>query len=207
MTGSTLDPRARRALWTVPNAICFGRILGLAPLLWAAHGDRRQAFFWILAALLASDWIDGKMALLLDQETSFGARLDSAADGLMYLAIALSFWWLEADAIREHTVLFAAGFLAVTLTWCLSALVGLIRFRRLPSYHTWGAKASWLATGAAAVIWLLTGDPAPVPWVLGLVALVNLEAVAIGALLPRWRVDVPTALHAWRVRRRDRRDG
>ena len=190
------DLPLRQQLFTVPNLLCYLRIVGLVPLLWAAWNGHRQLTFWILVVLQVSDWLDGKLARWLDQRTVFGARLDSIADGVMYVATAVAFWWLEADAIRQLW----PWFVAVLATWTMSAVVGLVRFRKLPSYHTRAAKICWLAVSVGALHWLVTGDPLLVPWALGLVALTNLEAVAVGLLLPQWQADVPSAWHAWRIR-------
>lgn len=189
-------------LWTVPNLLCGVRLVGIIPLLWVAYQGHRSAFLWILLVLLVSDWLDGKLAIMLDQRTTFGARLDSVADAVMYFAVGLSFWWLEEQAMREDL----EWFLATAATWSLSALVGLFRFGRLPSYHTWGAKASWLMVGITAVIWILTGDTTLVPWALGLVILTNLEAAAVGVALPSWRANVATLYHAVRLHRRENDD-
>lgn len=191
------NPNGRERFWTVPNVISVGRLLGMAPLLWAAHQGHRQLFLWILLALLLSDWIDGKLGTLLDQKTVLGARLDSAADAVMYAALGVSFWWLEAEDVREV----AGWFGAVFVTYGLSGVVALVRFGRMPSYHTLAAKASWAIAGLASVIWVLTGDAATVPWALAVVTLTNLEATAIGLVLPTWRANVPTAVHAFRYRR------
>lgn len=185
------------SLWTVPNAVSTLRLLGLAPLLWAAHGGHRTVLLVILAALLVSDWIDGKLAARLDQRTEFGARLDSAVDAAMYAAIALSLWWLEEAAVRQEL----AWFVAAIGSWGASVAVSLARFGRMPSYHTLAAKASWLVVGAATLIWIAVGEAAVVPWALGLVTLTNLEAIAIGLVLPGWRADVPTLVRALRLRR------
>lgn len=186
----------RGGFWTVPNVICVLRILGAVPLLWAAHQGHRQLFLGILVLILLSDWIDGALATVLDQRTELGARLDSAADAVMYAAVAVSFWWMEGDVVRERI----GWFLGVLGTWVLSAVVAFVRFGRMPSYHTWAAKVSWLAAGTVAVAWLLAGLTRPIPWALGLVILTNLEAVVIGLVLPAWRADVPTLTKALRIR-------
>lgn len=183
-------------LWTVPNAISAVRILGLAPLLWTAHEGYREAFLWILLFLLISDWIDGKLAILLKQNTVFGARLDSAADALMYGALGVCVWWLEGEVVRDRIEWFAAAI----GTWGVSVTVSLVRFGRMPSYHTWGAKASWLVAGTVTVVWLVFGNTFAVPWALAFVTITNLEAVAIGLTIPEWRVDVPSWRHALRIR-------
>lgn len=189
-----------RGVWTVPNVICVLRILGAIPLVWAAHGGHRQLFLVVLVLILLSDWVDGTLANVLDQRTELGARLDSAADAVMYAAVALSFWWMEGDVVREHV----GWFLGVLGSWLVSAAVALLRFGRMPSYHTRAAKVSWLVAGTVAVAWLLAGLTRPVPWALGLVVLTNLEAAAIGLVLPGWRADVPSVVSALRLRDRDR---
>ena len=183
--------------WTVPNAIAAGRIVGLGPLLWLAWAGHRQWFFWLLVVLMASDWLDGRLARWLGQETDVGARLDSVADGLMYSVIGIGLWWLEADAITANAPLIAGVF----ATWGLSALVALIRFGSLPSYHTRGAKISWFMAALAALALFMAGSAALLPWAFGLVILTNLEAAAIGVVLPEWKANVAWIGEAVRLRR------
>jgi len=196
------SPEKENRIWTVPNGVCAFRLAGVAPLLWTAQQGHRTAFLWILVALLLSDWVDGKLAILLDQRTVVGARLDSAADGLLYLAVALSFWWLEKAVVRAH----APWILGALGSWIVSAAVTLIRFHRLPSYHTWTAKSSWFLLGGATLLLLVTRNALLLPWALGLVILSNLEDVAIGLALPRWQADVRSLPRAWRRRREEREE-
>lgn len=188
---------SKRGIWTIPNAVSTLRLLGLAPLLWAAHEGHRIWLLVILVALLASDWIDGKLAVRLDQRTEFGARLDSAVDAVMYTAIALSLWWIEGATARQEL----PWFIAAIGSWGLSVLVSLTRFGRMPSYHTLGAKASWLVVAVVTLLWIGAGETAAIPWAMALVTLANLEAVAIGFVLPEWRADVPSLAEALRIRR------
>lgn len=189
--------------WNVPNTICLARLLGVGPLIWAAHQGHREVFFWILMALLASDWLDGKLAGMLDQRTVRGARLDSAVDAVMYAAAGISLWWLEEAAIRENLTLI----LIVFGSWALSAAVGFFRFGRLPSYHMWSAKVSWFWTSCAFLALFLAGTPVLVPWALGLVVFANLHAVAITWALPRWEADVWSLRQAWRIRQDMTKEG
>lgn len=185
------------SVWTIPNAVSALRLVGLAPLLWAAHGGHRSLLLAIVVALLLSDWIDGKLAVRLDQRTELGARLDSAVDAAMYTAIALSLWWLEETAVRQEL----PWFVAAIGSWGLSVVVSLARFGRMPSYHTLGAKASWLAIAVVVLVWIGADDATAAPWALGLVTLTNLEAVAIGLVIPAWRADVSSIVTALRLRR------
>lgn len=183
-------------LLTVPNVIAGLRLVGLAPMLWLAYDGHRMLFFGVMVFLLATDWADGKLAKALDQATVFGARLDSVADWLMYAAIGVALWWLEGDVIRANAWLIAG----VGATWGLSAVVSFVRFRRLPSYHNRLAKASWLVAAVAAVLLFLAGTAALIPWAFVLVMVTNVEAAAIGLVLPEWRANVASVVAAWRVR-------
>ncbi len=194
----TENRRERR--WTAPNLLSGIRLFGIAPLLWLAWGGSRRLFVGWLLFLILTDWIDGRLAVALDQRTELGARLDSTADALMYAAIALSFWWLLPDVLLDHRT----WFLTMLGAFLLSSAVGLVRFGRMPSYHTRAAKAGWLLVGVVTVWTVWTGDDAAVPWALAWVVLTNLEALLIGLVLSEWRAEVPTLLDALRLRREPR---
>lgn len=85
--------------------------------------------------------------------------------------------------------------------YVLADVTGLVRWGRLTSYHTLGAKLAAVLMGAAVLAlfrlersgWLLY--PAAVVAVVAYV-----EEVAITLTLPRWATDVPTWWHARRLR-------
>lgn len=183
-------------VWTLPNVITGFRLLGVVPLAWLAWRGERTLFLGLLVLLLFSDWLDGKLAIALDQRTELGPRLDSVSDALMYGALGLSFWWLEPTVIRAEM-----GWLAAALgSWVLSVVVALARFGRLPSYHTRAAKIGWLVAGGTALYTIWSGDGRAVSWALAWVVLTNVEAVAIGFLLPEWQPDVSSVVQAIRKR-------
>ncbi|MGI9006105.1 MAG: CDP-alcohol phosphatidyltransferase family protein [Streptosporangiaceae bacterium] len=98
---------------TIPNLISIARLAGVPVFLWLVLGVRTSAGdWWALAILLLagfSDWLDGKIARALNQQSRLGELLDPAADRLYIVAtvIALAIraiisWWLVAVlAVRE----------------------------------------------------------------------------------------------------------
>jgi cardiolipin synthase len=73
-------------IWTVPNALSFARLLGVPLFLWLVL---IEADWWALGVLVfagLSDWLDGKLARMLDQTSRLGVVLDPAADRLYILA-------------------------------------------------------------------------------------------------------------------------
>jgi cardiolipin synthase (CMP-forming) len=103
-------------IWTIPNAISAARLLGVPVFLWLVLGPRTAtADAWAVGVLIAaaiSDWLDGKIARALNQQSRLGQVLDPAADRLYIAAtlIALAVrgiipWWLVGLlAARELAV-------------------------------------------------------------------------------------------------------
>jgi cardiolipin synthase (CMP-forming) len=97
------DPQAR--IVTIPNAISVARLAGVPVFLWLVLGLRSQGGDWWAVGLLVaaglSDWLDGKIARALNQQSRLGQALDPAADRLYIVAtlVALAIraiipWWL-----------------------------------------------------------------------------------------------------------------
>lgn len=83
MGADTLPDR----IWTVPNVLSFARLLGVPLFLWLVLAGLD---WWALGLLVfagLSDWLDGKLARMLDQASRLGVTLDPAADRLYILAL------------------------------------------------------------------------------------------------------------------------
>jgi cardiolipin synthase len=120
MTGEDSD---RGRIFTIPNLISLARLAGVPVFLWLVLAVRSQTGDWwavgLLVAASASDWLDGKIARALNQQSDLGEVLDPAADRLYIVStiIALAVrgiigWWLVAIlAARELTLAIALLFL------------------------------------------------------------------------------------------------
>jgi len=101
---------------TWPNALSAVRLAGVPVFLWLVIGPRTATTDLIAAGILGlagiTDWLDGKLARMLNQQSRLGQLLDPAADRLYIAAtiIALAVrgimpWWLfGAIAGRELIV-------------------------------------------------------------------------------------------------------
>ena len=101
---------------TWPNALSAARLAGVPVFLWLVIGPRTATTDLIAAGILGlagiTDWLDGKLARMLNQQSRLGEVLDPAADRLYIAAtiIALAVrgimpWWLfAAIAARELCV-------------------------------------------------------------------------------------------------------
>ena len=81
----------RRQLWTVPNLVTILRLACVPIFCWLLFGlDSRAAAGILLAALGASDFLDGYLARRLGQATDLGAILDPVVDRFMFFAAVIA---------------------------------------------------------------------------------------------------------------------
>jgi CDP-diacylglycerol--glycerol-3-phosphate 3-phosphatidyltransferase len=187
----------RRRIWTIPNLLCATRLAGVPVLIVLAWQGQAMAFVVLLLALVATDWIDGRLARWLNQQSDFGARLDSIADITLFAGLLVGAALLKRGELLAEWPWVAAA----VAGYALSCAAAILKFRRFPSYHTRIAKLSSYLVIVGAV--LLLADVTP--WLARIamlsVALGNLEAVAITCVLPAWRANVPSLRAALRARR------
>ncbi len=180
----------------LPNLIT-GTRLALVPVLLALAGaGERAAALAVIALCFFTDLLDGLLARRLRVDSEAGARLDSWADFLFYLAIPVAGWLAWPELLRREAGFFIAVLLAVTLP----PLVALARFGRPPSYHTWGAKLSAAAMGVGVVALYGLGLGWPFRLAVIITVLAALEELAITLTLTAPRADVRSVWHARRGR-------
>ena len=77
-----MEPEPRdRGLWTIPNLISALRLLAIPWFVWLLlHEHRPIAAGLLLAALGATDWVDGYIARHFDQGSKVGKIMDPIAD-------------------------------------------------------------------------------------------------------------------------------
>lgn len=171
----------------------------LAPLvvLLAILHPNRSAFGACLIAALVSDVFDGIIARRLNIATAALRRMDSIADTIFYVAAGFAAWYLNPSVIAEHAVaLIALGTLEVA-----RYLLDLYKFGREASYHMWSSKLWGIALFVGLFSLLALGSPGmaiSAAIYLGIIA--DTEGLIISLILGEWKNDVPTFVHAYRIR-------
>lgn len=177
--------------------VCLRLLLAPVLLLFAAYQPIPAVFGACLVLALLSDFFDGVIARRLGVATAGLRRLDSCADTVFCCSAALAVWMLHPEVIREHRLILAVLVALEVARYVLDFL----KFRREASYHMWSAKLWALVLFLALFMVLVEGGGRA--WVeaailLGIAS--DLEGIAISLLLPAWRHDVPSLVHAWRIR-------
>lgn len=100
-------------LLTVPNVLSVLRLIGIPVFLWlllVAHADGWAFTLLVLSGV--TDFLDGKLARLLDQSSRLGALLDPLVDRLYLITTLVGFvvrgllpWWVAALLIGRDLVL------------------------------------------------------------------------------------------------------
>ena len=111
-------PEPGDRILTIPNAISVARLAGVPVFLWLVLGLRPPTGDWWAVGLLiasgVSDWLDGKIARALNQQSRLGQVLDPAADRRYIVATVVALavraiipWWL-VGILAAREVLMAA---------------------------------------------------------------------------------------------------
>jgi phosphatidylglycerophosphate synthase len=154
---------------------------------------------WILLTLLGamlSDIFDGVIARRLGIASEPLRVADSRADAWFFICVGISAWLAAASVVRAY----AFPLLTELVLQAAAYTYDLIRYGRIASLHAYSAKlwgfslylasAGLLAFHSGALIWAVFG--------LGIISAI--DSMAIKLILPDWQHDVPSALHAWRMR-------
>ena len=179
---------------TLPNLLSACRI-ALAPVLLAlAWRGLPEAFLAVLALALLTDLLDGWLARRLGQVSDRGAELDSLGDLCVYLAVPVAAWWLWPEALLRDPV----SVTVIVASYTFTSALGFLRYGRVKSFSTWSGRVSAFVLSAGAVLLLLDVSVWPLRVAALVVVLSDLEEIAMMALLPRWRANVPSLWHAAR---------
>ncbi len=182
----------------IPGALVAFRALVSPLLIWDAWDG--TVTNWFLAGFVAaflSDIFDGIIARRLGASTSRLRSADTWADIALYVAALASAWLVHREQLLGLGWPFALLLASTLVSWG----VDLLKYKRLSSYHPWSAKA-WGVTLAIAIValfgWNYTGWAMRL--MIGVGVLSNLECIAMTFLLARWTHDVPSIVHALRLR-------
>lgn len=163
--------------WTVPNGITAVRLACIPAFLWLLFGHRDLVVAAsLLAALGATDWVDGWVARHYGQVSTLGKVLDPTADRLLLAAAlvgavlvgALPWWLFGLMVAREALVsvavlaLAAMGAARIDVIWLGKAGTFALMFA-LPLFLFGHSALPWHQAPEDAA-WAFTGPGLALSW-------------------------------------------
>jgi FtsH-binding integral membrane protein len=91
---------------------------------------------------------------------------------------------------------------AALLAFLIPGLYGLAKYRQLPGFHTWSAKAAMACMGVSVLLMFGGLTALPFYFSVGLLGIVCLEETLMVHWLSEPRQDLHTAVAAWRLTRK-----
>ena len=175
-------------------------VLALLLLLDALDHHVGVAFVVGYGMAVLSDIFDGIIARRLGVSTAQLRQADSWADICLYCCIAVSVWLVFPQTMVD----FKAPLLVALLAQLTLFSISLIKFKKMPSFHTYTAKA-WGLTLLVATVSLFGFHNDKALWVAIAFCLINsVEEIAMTLLLPEWQCDVLSLFHAINLRKLSR---
>jgi cardiolipin synthase (CMP-forming) len=174
----------------------------LAPLLlylgYTYHQEYRLLIVWLLLGLL-SDILDGIIARKQRVSSALLRRLDSQTDMLFWLSAGFTAWFIWPNVIDENKT---AIYALLGMEACCY-LVSLLKFGRETCTHAYISKF-WGLTLLVAFTDLILNGHAGLLFKLCLIAgiISHIDRILITLILPQWQHDVPSAYHAYKIKRK-----
>lgn len=185
----------------IPIALILFR-LALAPVIlfiaWKYKQDGKPLILVLMYLGLLSDIFDGIIARNLQVANASLRRMDSQTDMIFWLSIGISTWMLYPQLIKNNAV-------PITIIFIMAAscyIISIIKFGKETCTHAFLSKM-WGIALLIAFTSLIGFNHAGIPFalaiILGLVS--HIDRLLITLILPAWTHDVPSAYHAWLIRK------
>lgn len=185
----------------IPVSLILFRLL-LAPTVLALAyfiGESAKIAIVILMYLgLISDILDGIIARKQNISSEKLRRMDSQTDTVFWLSIGFATYILYPKLISDNSVVILTLFGMEIACYIIS----LIKFKKQPCAHALFSKL-WGLTLVVAFTSLIGFNHAGIPFamaiIMGLIS--QLDTILITLILPKWAHDVPSAYHAYLIRK------
>jgi phosphatidylglycerophosphate synthase len=184
----------------LPVFLIYSRIVigGLIILLSLSNIPHHQLYVVILFAIgLLTDIFDGIIARRLNVSTPLLRRMDSSADQVFFISVAIATYLLCPAFFKANMWAIIILLVAESLTY----LICFLKFKKEIATHSIGAKI-WTLILFATLIQIIWQCESGVLFSLciWLGVFTRLEIIGIVLILRNWTSDVPSAYHALLLR-------
>lgn len=163
------------------------------------YGENSRALILILMYLgLISDILDGIIARKQGISSEKLRRLDSQTDMIFWLSIGISTYILFPKLIQENKL----AIWSILFMEVLCYLISILKFGKETCTHAFLSKI-WGLTLLVAFTSLIGFEHAGLPFYLAIVfgLISHIDVILIILFLPKWTHDIPSAYHAYLIRK------
>lgn len=185
----------------IPKALILFRLI-LAPVILALAyfiGDDSKITIVVLMYLgLISDILDGIVARKQSISSAGLRRMDSQTDMVFWLSIGFATWILYPQLIANHYV----SIYVILAMEVACYVISLVKFKKETCTHAFLSKL-WGITLLIAFTSLIGFNHAGIPFTLAIVMglISHIDRILITIILPKWTHDIPSAYHAYLIRK------
>ena len=185
----------------IPQALILFRFLMAPIILGLAYfiGENSKSIILVLMYLgLISDILDGIIARKQNVSSTTLRRLDSQTDMIFWLSVGVAAWILYPKLIRDNQI----AIWAILVMEISVYIISLLKFKRETCTHAFLSKL-WGITLLIAFTSLIGFNYAGLPFFLAIIMglISHVDRILITLILPKWTHDVPTAYHAYLIRK------
>ncbi|MEP7232251.1 MAG: CDP-alcohol phosphatidyltransferase family protein [Ginsengibacter sp.] len=162
------------------------------------HTQYRKLIVLLLFLGLLSDVLDGIIARKQNSSSAKMRRLDSQTDMIFWLSAGFTAWFIWPQVISSNS--FVIWILLGMEAACYA--VSIIKFGRETCTHAYLSKFWGLTLLAAFTDLILNGNAGFLFYFClcsGIVS--HLDRILITLILPKWQHDIPSAYHAYLIRK------
>jgi len=186
---------------TIPYLLIATRFCLAPVILLSAYCKGEESRFLILSLMyfgLLTDIFDGIIARKAGVSSEKLRRLDSQTDLIFWLSLGFAAYFLNSELIKNEWKGVALIFVMEALCYVISWL----KFGKETCTHAFLSKM-WGLSLLIAFTYLIGFQQAGWAFyltvVLGFIA--HIDVILIILILPKWQYDVPSAYHAWKIRK------
>lgn len=177
--------------------IAFRAACAPAVFVLACFGFSGGVLAAIVVGAVVTDVLDGIIARRTGTATDALRHADTVVDTFFFAAAGISLRVAVPDAYDGLWL----PLIALIVVHVSRSTYELTKYGRLAAYHMWSSKALGLLLVSALATAFVTGRPTPLLAAgLWFGILNELEGFLTSLMLARWRCDVPSILHAVRIR-------
>ena len=182
----------------LPFALIYLRLFLIVPIVLILILQLNE--FWLFICLfvgLLSDVFDGIVARRIGVATTKLRRADTIVDSLFFTALLIAAWFTHPDLFQKYIV----GLVILIGLKVVRMGFEYLKYRRETAYHMWSTKV-WGISIFLAMTMLWLGVEIEFFFVLAIVIgiVTNLEGFVASIILPTWHHDLPSLVHAVRLR-------